>query len=406
MPPTFFSHSSDGLKRNQYGFAVGGPIRQNKTFFFGSWQGTQSRSAPSTFNAIVPTAAQRRGDWSDKSTQLRNPYTNAPIPGNIIPQSDLSQAAQNFLKLVPVATSADGLIFYTKREQSTDNQFLMRVDHHLNPKHTVSGRYFFDKVELPGLPDLANVLTGSPASTDRIWKSQSALFNSTYVVSPTLLTNTTVSYNRVGHIAVGPDFPDQHSFGNFRYQSIATGPEIRTLIANYFNVRYNSLYRIPGVSTIFSIPDVGPRTSRNPLGVDIVREHSILEQDFESVGRFDFNSRFSGDNMVDFLYGKPSRFTQVVPPYYNLTRNLYGGYLQDNFKVNSRLTLNLGLRWNPSVMFTDVPNHQISQFSQAAYASGRHSDRFPNLSPGILWLTTPECRQAAWTIPMQFSTRG
>lgn len=386
----FFSRRSDGLKRNQYGFAIGGPIQQNKTFFFSSWQGTQLRSAPSTFTAIVPTAAQRRGDWSDKSTQLRNPYTGVAIPGNIIPQSDISQAALNFLKLVPVATSPDGLIFYSKREQSTDNQFLVRVDHHFSPKHTVSGRFFFDELEVPGLPDLTNVLTGSPASTDRIWKSQSALVNYTYVASPTLLTNSTLSYNRVGHIATGPDFPDQHTFGNFQYQSIATGPEIRTLIANYFNVRYNSLYRIPRGEYNLQHSWTWVRGRHEVLwGVDLVREHSILEQDFESVGRFDFNARFSGDNMVDFLYGKPSRFTQVVPPYYNLTRNLYGGYVQDNFKMSSRLTLNLGLRWNPVVMFTDVPNHQISQFSQEAYASGRHSQRFPNLSRGHLVADDP-----------------
>ena len=113
-------------------------------------------------------------------------------------------------------------------------------------------------------------------------------------------------------------------------------------------------------------------------------EQSMLDNDFESVGRFDFAGRYSGDNMVDFLYGKPSAFTQVVPNYGNFRRDLYGGYIQDNYKVSRRLTLNLGLRWNPFVPFTDMPNALATQFDQNAYRSGIRSNRYPNLPAGML----------------------
>jgi hypothetical protein len=63
---------------------------------------------------------------------------------------------------------------------------------------------------------------------------------------------------------------------------------------------------------------------------------------------------------------------------------LYGAYIQDNFKVNRRLTLNLGVRWNPFVPFTDIPTQQLSQFDQRAYEQGIRSQRFPNLPPGQL----------------------
>ena len=115
----FFGTANDGLKRNQYGLSAGGPILRNRLFFFGSWQGTKSRSRPSTASAMVPTAAQRRGDWSSSRTQLLDPRTSQPMPGNQIPASQLNPAAQKFLKLIPVATSPDGFYHIRSMPKAT-----------------------------------------------------------------------------------------------------------------------------------------------------------------------------------------------------------------------------------------------------------------------------------------------
>ena len=82
--------------------------------------------------------------------------------------------------------------------------------------------------------------------------------------------------------------------------------------------------------------------------------------------------------------GKPSAFTQVVPNYGNFRRDLYGGYLQDNYKISRRVTLNLGLRWSPFVPFADVPNGLATLFDAKGYSAGVHSTRYPKLPPGML----------------------
>ncbi|MEO7652351.1 MAG: hypothetical protein ABIZ80_17945, partial [Bryobacteraceae bacterium] len=293
-------------------------------------------------------------------------------------------AAQNFLKLIPVATAANGLISFQNRYQTDDNQFITKIDHHFNERHILSGRYFYDNLFQPDLADPLNALTAL-ANTSKQWRSQGALVNYTYVARATLLSNTNLSFNRTFHIAHAPAaFPSQESFG-INTTNQAHGPEIRTVIANYFTVRYNNLYRLP--RNQYNLQHSWTWISgRHEItwGADIVREQGILDADFESVGRFDFNAAFSGNNMVDFLYGKPSKFTQISQTYLNAVRNLYGAYVQDDIKVTRRFTLNLGLRWNPFVQFTDVPNRLVSQFSQEAYAAGRRSERYPNLAPGQL----------------------
>lgn len=395
----FLAARNDGLKRNQYGFALGGPIRRNKTFVFGSWQGTQIRSLPATATAVVPTAAQRSGNFSNSRVQLVNPRTGQPIPGNIIPAADLDPIALKVLNLIPVATSPDGLIRYEQKDRRTDNQYLARVDHNVGDKHHLSGRYFFDELQNPSIVDPKNILTGIP---DRRWQSQSAVAIYTGTLSPSLLTSTTLSYNRASNIQFGPAFPGHRELG-IQVPTLSSGTTFRMSVSNYFSNSYNALYRVPrnqyNLQHSWSLV-----RGRHQLdwGVDVLREQSILDQDFLSDGQFTFGSRFSGDNLVDFLYGKPGAFTQISPLYNNLIRNLYGLYLQDNFKLSRRLTLNLGVRWNPFIPFTDIPANQISQFNDAAYRAGTRSKRFPLLPPGQLAGGDPGVPQsgvnAVWSI--------
>ena len=120
----FFASSSDGLKRNQYGFGLGGPVRKNNTFFFVSWQGTKVRSVPTQNEAVTPTAAERAGDFSAISTQLVDPNTNVPFPNNQIPLSRFDPVALKVLNQVPVGAPGTGLAFYPTSTHTDDNQWM------------------------------------------------------------------------------------------------------------------------------------------------------------------------------------------------------------------------------------------------------------------------------------------
>jgi hypothetical protein len=379
----FFATTDDGLKRNQYGASFGGPVKKNLTFFFFSWQGTQLRQRPPLSTTIVATPEQRQGNFSGllPGTQLTDPVTKQPIPGNLIPTSQLDPVAQKVLQTIPLPNQPGGLLYYVQASSQTDNQYIPRIDHQFSSKHRLAGRYFYDGLDNPGVIDLQNRLTNIP---NRRWTSQSYNLTDTYTLSPTLVTNTTLSFSRAVNIQLGQNFPGNKALG-INVPIMSKGDTFRFSLTSYFGNAVNALYRVARneYNLQHSWTWIHGRHQLD-FGVDVTREQSILDQDFNSDGTWAFAGRFSGNNLADFLYGKASAFTQISPLYNNLLRNLYGAFVQDNFKLSRRVSLSLGLRWNPFLEFTDVPAHQISTFDQAAYLAGKRSQRFTSLPPGVL----------------------
>ena len=125
----FFAAKQDGLKRNQYGFTIGGPIKKDNTFFFFSLQNTALRSAPATNTQTTLTAAQRRGDFSNIKKQLVNPDTSQPFLGNQIPTELFNPLSVKQLDLIPVGDPVTGLAQYATKTQQDTRQYVTRVDH-------------------------------------------------------------------------------------------------------------------------------------------------------------------------------------------------------------------------------------------------------------------------------------
>ncbi len=366
----YFATSDDGLKRNQYGFSLGGPVQKNKTFFFASWQGTKLRSVPTQNVAVTPTAAQLAGDFSAIGTQLVDPDTNAPFAGNQIPSSRLDPIALKVLSTVP-----------------NDNQWVSRADHNFGEKFRVSARYLYDRLDRPGSFINNNILS---VSDDAYWKSQNITLNGTYLPRPNLVGNLTLTYNRVVNIQLGPKkVPGWVGLGvnvadEVAGADVSGGSGFYLAVDGYFSAEWDPLYRVPrseyDISNNWTYIR-GPHTIE--FGGEIIREQNILAQIFLSQGYFDFSSQLSGDNLLDFMLGKPTDFQQFSPIYESLYRTLPALYVNDSWKANRRLTVNLGVRWEPWKMFYEQAN-QISIFTIGDAAKGVRSAVYPNLPPGEL----------------------
>jgi hypothetical protein len=148
----FFLARKAPYRQNQFGFALGGPVilpkfnGRDKSFFFINYEGTRVRQGR-TFNSIVPSEAFRRGDFSSLSTQIRDPLTGEPFPGNIIPPNRLNPATTYFLQFMPAQNTATGTFAYAAPFSNDQNQGNARYDHVFSSKDSLAFRYSINHLE-------------------------------------------------------------------------------------------------------------------------------------------------------------------------------------------------------------------------------------------------------------------
>src|SRR5437867_2441087 len=178
-----FAPKRDSLKRNQFGGVLGGPLIENKLFFFGGDQSTTLRSAPVEGIAFVPTPAMLAGDWTAITTPACNAgrqiTLRAPFADNRINPSLFSPAALNLLKRLPAATDSCGRVTYGQIIRSNEHVIVGKIDYQHSTKHSLFGRYEFARYDAPAPYD--GVSTLSLLEGDKKVRAQSLVMGDTYV---------------------------------------------------------------------------------------------------------------------------------------------------------------------------------------------------------------------------------
>jgi hypothetical protein len=389
---------SDGLKRSQYGGTFGGPIRKNRTFFFGSYQGTNERRLPTERSTLVPSAAMRNGDFSAIPRALRNPFTGAPFPNNQIPTSLFSPAAvkivNEWLPLpTPIGTDNPLTLRFAQPTQADDHQWLGRVDHAFTGNHRVYGRFWISRASTPPVLLAGNILS---SAFGRTWKNTVASVNDTFIFTPTVLNNLVVTFNRTNNVNFQLYPPDYSTLGINVYNDKT--PQWFFNVAGYFGINSgdtNTFLR----NEIQIVDTVRWTKGRHEVatGIDYSYGQGDIVNNFRANGRFSFSNAapFTGDGLADFYLGKFSSFEQGIGEYKNTRMHFLATFIQDTFRVNRRLTLNYGLRWDPFFPYTDV-NNRIG-----CYRPGEKSQVYVNAPPGAVYPGDPACPAggygASWT---------
>ncbi|MEO7145384.1 MAG: carboxypeptidase regulatory-like domain-containing protein [Bryobacteraceae bacterium] len=382
----FFAPQHDALKRNQFGGAAGGPIRKDKLFFFGSYQGTTVDNTSYGNTAFVPTAAMRQGDFSSLPKPPVNPATGKAFPGAVIPVSLFSPVSAAMLDKIPTSSDPAGKLLYAVPSNTRNHQLLAKADYNAGA-HQISASFFFVHYTDPGWNannTLLNYKLGQVQTTQEFKASD------TYTIKPNLLNSFTIDGLILDSTQTRTAPFSIFDFGNLNVTKPAAQFQETAVSVTGFSGWGSGGAQPPGewIRNNFEISEMltWVRGSHSMhMGADItpyVRFDSSTGYQEEPV--FNFNGSFTGNGLADFLLGRVNTFTQTAGKAKFTRGPQVSGFFQDNWRIGSRFSLDLGLRWDPFLPYTDPVAQQVG-----GYIAGYRSTRFPNAPSGLAFAGDP-----------------
>ena len=353
----WLSLTTSPLHRNQYGGTFGGPIRKNKTFFFGTYSGLRQITSSFLNSAVVPTALERAGNFSQSKVQPKDPNNNnAPFPGGIIPTNRLDPTAQNILnKYIPAANLPNSFWQGTIPSPYNTDEFLVKIDHSFTDGHRLTGSYY----ETSGKNSISpggNI----PWSTENFnWRQQNVNASDTLTLTPATVNQFWVTYTRnFGGRLNTPQVSLGDLGSTFNVQGPAALPQIT--VTGYFTLSQAIAGPVAGTN-FYSVRDQVSHThGRHTLkfGGELSLDKDIQQTLLNDYGVFSFTGTKTGNALADFIAGLPVSMNQDAP--ITAMDNFFTGALfaQDDFHIAPRLTLNLGLRYELQQPPTDPFNRE------------------------------------------------
>jgi carboxypeptidase family protein len=376
------------LRRNQFGGALGGPIRRNKTFFFGTYSGLRQVTSTLLNSAVVPTALERQGNFSQSKILPVDPATKVPFANGIIPPTSFDSTARNILnQYIPAANEAQsGYQTQIPSPYRTD-EVLVKIDHSFTDSNRFTASYY----ETSGNNTLIPINSGGspvgnlPWSTQQFtWRQQNVNASDTIVISPATVDQVWVTYIR--NLGGRLNLP-QTSLGdlgsNFRIQGTPSLPQIS--VSGYFTLGQSIAGPAAGTNNYSVRNTLSTTRGRHTLkfGGEMSLNKDVQQTLLNNYGTFSFTGTFTKNALADFLAGTPVTMNQDAPVTALDNSWSYAGFVQDDFRVTPRLILNLGLRWDLQTPPTDPFNREMT------FEPGVQSKIVPSAPLGMLFPGDP-----------------
>jgi hypothetical protein len=371
----YFQPAGNGkpiYQQNQFGATFGGPILKDRTFFFASWQSVREQSAAPQI-ASTPTAAMRQGIFTGT---VKDPLTGQPFPNNTIPTSRFDPVAAGLMALYPLPDLPGNVnnFFSNPKEVLSADQYNLKFDHHFGSKDSM-----FVRISQGWNSNSLPPLLPQPANQQVV----DDLYQREIVASET----RTVSTNKVNEFRLGFIYTLEHQyvlgprlFDQYGIKGALDAPTITGL----------PLFTITGLSNLGTtgagnapIPAAGtsnqinfPTTKSGKIwqlldnfswvhdrhslkfGVDMSRITIFVAGTNTARPTFSFNGTYTGSGVADFLLGDVFQSQTSQLQLDSIQQYVYNGYVQDDWKVSSRLTLNLGLRYELTTPFFEEHDRQ------------------------------------------------
>jgi outer membrane receptor protein involved in Fe transport len=358
----FFDAGKSKLRRNQFGASASGPVAipkiyngHDRTFFLTSWESYRGISGSSNLG-VVPTALERQGDFSQsrdatgKPISIKDPLGGAGFAGNRIPASRFNSSAQQLLPYYP-QPNLTGPNNYLANANSTDSwdSFLFKVDQKVTAKDNAAVRVL-QRWQASGNPFSGSTLGNFGATTDNAQSLYGV--SETRVFTPTLINEFRMGLTRTANVEqsdhAGTNWAAKYGIlGTTGDPKLAGFPKFS--VTGYETFGDSTTNPIRYVVNNFNWNDVLTwNKGRHSLraGGDVLRVQYYQPTNSNFNGTLTFNGKYSGNGFADFLLGYPSSSSRKIG---TVTNHIYstnfGAFLQDDYKIHPRLTLNLGVRY-------------------------------------------------------------
>lgn len=382
----FFSKTKPNYQQNQFGGAAGGKILRDRLFVFGFYEGFRLKDATSNvLNQRVLTAAERGGDFSASGTTIRDPLTGAQFnylgtPNRINP-SRISAVSSNLLATyIPLPNAPNG--FYVAAPPNIDNRdmFGIRSDFKLG-SHSLLGRYMRSKQNLFGPITPSNF---PPTGNRQLMTLQDAMGSDTWLIGTNKINVARYARQWISGIPNQTSGLDLTSVG---YAFTSTNPSAKGLpnvsITSFFTTGDAQQPFASRKNTVDTISDdftwnkgkhtiqFGGEARRDGIGLLYINRPN---------GAFTFTNFFTGYALADFYLGLPQTFQQGSgdPAMSGKSWN-FSGYVQDQFRLNPKLTVVVGARYELNKPYTEANGHL------AALHPGQQSTVQPNAPVGLVY---------------------
>jgi hypothetical protein len=374
---SFFDVEKQKLDQKQYGFVVGGPVLlpgyngRNKTFFLVNYEGLRREVGSQDF-LRVPLPDELAGRFT---TPVIDPVTNQPFPNNTIPQSRFTRLANLALSKnywpAPNASLPQGNYVRQRDLPTETNQLTVRIDQQLGSRWgTVFGRYTqtdWTNTALGTVNELGDVFF---VQNTKNWQVSHSMPIRSNLVNQFRIGFVGARANQHGFTAPQADIDAAGLTGVFdtlndeqrTYPALGFGGVLGTGLAgagsavNDYQASYQPMWDLSNTTTTI--------LGRHTLNVGANYRRWSLERDLANdfLGQFTFSGFFTGNAVADMLLGYYSGASVFQPAGFSVAGRsgnprqfnfqYFAPYVQDDWKVSSHLTLNVGLRWD----YRSIPN--------------------------------------------------